>query len=682
MASPDTRPTPGSAWSYRPSLDGLRMLAMYLIVLFHTQVPWLQGSFVAVNLFFVLSGYLVTQVVLTEMDRTGRLDLGRFYARRVRRLLPAALVAIAGICVLFLLVAPVVRRLGLVADAQSSLLYVANWRFIAQANDYFAPNVDKSPFLHFWTLSIEEQFYIFFPLLVVLLARSRRRRMLFAGLAAVTAASVAAQVYWSFADPIHAYYGTDARLYQLSSGALLAVGLRLRPVRVTPRFARATASLGVALFAVLCLTAVPLSQSVRGLVGTMACLLIVAGLMLDEQQPLGRVLSVRPVVYLGQISYSTYLWHWPAILVMGQFLTVGPVTMAVLAAALATGLAAVSGELLEHPIRVAERLNRFRWGTSLVGVACTVLVAALVVPALLERERPPAVATTAVGNPEAIRLAAATSEPVPKDVDWQAVDRDRGKEGTCAASDPESCVIHEGSGPHVLLVGDSHAGMMTAMFEGLAEEHDFTLSTNIVSGCPWQENLRNTQSSPKRQQRCDDARKGWYDEVLPKLDPDLVVVASLPRDHGKWHQRLQNRDGSDAPLERSLLHATRDTLDKIGKVATRTLMVQSVATPRSFVPNDCLTSAKDPAECVVPLATENRPTDAYYLAMAADVDAAYSVDLNPAFCPSAPLCSPVVDGMIVWRDKQHLTAGFVAHQQDRVWRIVKRTGVLDAIDGL
>ena len=131
-----------TSWAYRPSLDGLRMLAMYLIILFHTQVPWIQGSFIAVNLFFVLSGYLVTNVVLTEMERTGRLDLGRFYARRVRRLLPAALVAIIGISLVFLLVAPVVRRVGLVGDAQSSLLYVANWRFIGQANDYFAPNVD------------------------------------------------------------------------------------------------------------------------------------------------------------------------------------------------------------------------------------------------------------------------------------------------------------------------------------------------------------------------------------------------------------------------------------------------------------------------------------------------------------------------------------------------------------
>ena len=668
-----------TSWAYRPSLDGLRMLAMYLIILFHTQVPWIQGSFIAVNLFFVLSGYLVTNVVLTEMERTGRLDLGRFHARRVRRLLPAALVATVGISLVFLLVAPVVRRLGLVGDAQSSLLYVANWRFIAQANDYFAPNVDKSPFLHFWTLSIEEQFYVVFPLLILLLARSSCRWVMAAGLAAVTVASVGAQLYWASADPIHAYYGTDARLYQLSAGAVLAVALRTWPVRL-PR-ARAIAVGGMALFVALCSSAVAMSQSDRGFLGTAACLMVIAGLMLDEDQPLARVLSLRPVVYLGQISYATYLWHWPAILVMSMFLDVGPVTMAALAAVLSTGLAAASAELVEQPIRTAKRLDRFRWPVSVVGVASCVLAALLVVPAVLERERRPAVAV-ATGGATVGRLAAAHSDPLPDDVDWDAIDRDRGTEKTCRVDDLDRCVLHEGSGAHVLLVGDSHARMMTAMFDQLARQHDFTLSTNIVSGCPWQENLRNTQSSPKRQQRCDDARQGWYDKVLPQLDPDLVVVASLPRDHGKWHERLENRDDSKTTLEQSLLRATRDTLDKIEKVADRTLMVQSVATPRSFVPNDCLTSAKDPDECVVPLTTKNRPSDAFYLAVAADVDAAYTVDLNPAFCPSEPLCSPVVDGLVVWRDSQHLTATFVAHQRAEVWKLIQRTGVLDAIDGL
>ena len=360
-----------SPWAYRPSLDGLRMLAMYLIILFHTQVPWIQGSFIAVNLFFVLSGYLVTNVVLTEMDRTGRLDLGRFYARRVRRLLPAALVAVVGISLVFLLVAPVVRRIGLVGDAQSALLYVANWRFLAQANVYFAPNVEKSPFLHFWTLSIEEQFYILFPLLILLLARASRRWVMVAGLVAVTVASIGAQVYWASADPLHAYYGTEPRLYQLSAGAAMAVALRSWPVRVPRLVARAVAVGGRVLCVARCFSAVAMSQSGRGFLGTAACLMVVAGLMLDEDQPLARALSLRPVVYLGQISYSTYLWHWPVILVTGMFLDVGPVTMAALAAVLATGLAAASAELLEQPIRTARRLDPHRWRVSAVGVTCS-----------------------------------------------------------------------------------------------------------------------------------------------------------------------------------------------------------------------------------------------------------------------------------------------------------------------
>lgn len=142
-------------WSHHPALDGLRSIAVYMVLLFHAGLGWLGGGFIGVDLFFVLSGFLVSTVILTEIADTGRLQIGRFYARRVRRLLPAALVVIIVTSLTFLLVTPVVRRLPLVADAQSSLLYVANWHFLGRSTDYFATDVAESPFLHFWSLAIE-----------------------------------------------------------------------------------------------------------------------------------------------------------------------------------------------------------------------------------------------------------------------------------------------------------------------------------------------------------------------------------------------------------------------------------------------------------------------------------------------------------------------------------------------
>lgn len=669
------------SWSYRPSLDGLRTLAMYLIVLFHANVAWAEGTFIAVNLFFVLSGYLVTNVILTDMDRTGTLRLGVFYARRVRRLLPAALVAIVGISVLFLLVLPVVRRVSLVGDAQSALLYVANWRFIQQGNDYFATDVDKSPFLHFWTLGIEEQFYVLFPLVILLLSRSARRWALFAGLSAIFLLSLGAQLYWARVDELHAYFGTDARLYQLVAGALLAVGFRMWPPRVGARTASAAGIGGMTAFLVLSFAFDGLSESTRGILGTLACTLLIAGLMLGERQALGRVLS-RPVpVYLGKISYSTYLWHWPAILVLQQILEIRALTLAVMAAVLATAMAAASNELLEMPIRTTRLLDGFRWRVVVAGVTASVVTAVAVVPGILESERKPRLvaATETAASPAPVATPEADEVEkveLPKDVDWKKVERDRGTEHRCTRKDPEGCVVVEGSGPHVLVIGDSHARMMSDLFEKLAREKSLTLSMNTAMGCPWQENLENTVSSPERRERCADSRVGWYDDVLPRLEPDVVVLIGLPRDAGRWETKLRQRDGGDRPLQQAVLTATDQTLRKINRVADRTLLVESLLLPEKD-PNECLTTVSDPEECTIPMRPRNRPTDGFYLTAAAQDPDVFTVDLNPAFCPTMPVCQPVVDGEIVWREHLHLTPSFAAKQRHEVWRLIRRSGVLD-----
>ena len=180
----------------------MRTLAVYLVVLFHAGLGWIDGGFIGVDLFFVLSGFLVTIVIVSEIDRTGTLRLSSFYARRVRRLLPAAAVVVVATAFVYVLVAPVSERLSLVRDAQSALLYVANWNFLAQSGDYFAADADKSPFLHFWSLAIEEQYYVFFPVLLLLLTR-RGRRWTVGVLAALCAASVLAQLVWAQVDTDH-----------------------------------------------------------------------------------------------------------------------------------------------------------------------------------------------------------------------------------------------------------------------------------------------------------------------------------------------------------------------------------------------------------------------------------------------------------------------------------------------
>lgn len=283
--SPSASITP-SAWSHRPALDGLRTVAVYLVLLFHAGLASFGGGFVGVDLFFVLSGFLVCNVVLAEVDRTGSLRVGYFYARRVRRLLPAAVVVIAVTCVVFVLVAPVVVRAPMVGDARSALLYYSNWHFLAQAGDYFATDVEKSPFLHFWSLSIEEQYYAVFPLLILLLVKLRRASTgwLIGVLGTLFALSLASQVYWGLTDTSHAYYGTDARVYQLLAGALLAVVLRARPRPAEgPRAAAALALIGVLGTIAVGTALVDVSPSVRGMLATVTSVAALAGLSLAPE---------------------------------------------------------------------------------------------------------------------------------------------------------------------------------------------------------------------------------------------------------------------------------------------------------------------------------------------------------------------------------------------------------------
>ena len=216
-------------WGYRPALDGLRCLAVYMVVVFHAGVAEMSGGFVGVDVFFVLSGFLVTKVIC-EARRTGRFTFAQFYARRVRRLLPAAIVAVIGICAASVLVQPRGARISMLGDAQASMLYIANWHFLGEATNYFADPVEQSPFLHFWSLAVEEQFYFGFPLLLVALTVSTRRTgrsvIVPVGLGVVLLLSLVAQIRFAASSEPRAYYGTDARLYQLLAGALLAVLLR------------------------------------------------------------------------------------------------------------------------------------------------------------------------------------------------------------------------------------------------------------------------------------------------------------------------------------------------------------------------------------------------------------------------------------------------------------------------
>ncbi|MGD9962086.1 acyltransferase family protein [Nocardioides sp.] len=661
-------------WSYRPALDGLRTVAVYLVLLYHAGMAAVGGGFVGVDLFFVLSGFLVSNVILSEIDERGTLRLGRFYARRVKRLLPAAVVVITATAAVFVLATTVVRRLPLVADAQSALLYVSNWRFLSQQNDYFATEVDRSPYLHFWSLSIEEQFYFVFPILLILLVRAARRRgwVLPAGIAVLMVLSVAAQLYWASADPSHAYYGTDARLYQLLAGALLAVLLRARKVSDRQRW---LGVVGLVMILVVGSGLLDVTPSNRGLLATVASVLLILGVSCDRSSPLTTVLSRPTPVFLGKISYGTYLWHWPVLLVLMEFFDVRPLVLALLGGAVSTGLAALSYQVLEMPIRRSETLSRFTWPVAVVGVTASALVAFLVMPPLLQSTRPPALVASGVA---ATPNGTAKGAKIPSDIDWEAVSLDYGSEQTCTT--PAECVVVDGDGPHVVLVGDSHARMLEPMYEKLAEEHGFQLSVNIMHACPWQADLINFNRPPAERQECVAQRGAWYKDVLPELKPDLMILVSNSYDNeAKYAKGFKRIGGSDESLSQLLDNTTQETLATFSELGARSLVTLNTLETGGIDPLDCLARATYISQCTIPARMGSRPSDAYYQVAAVRSDDVYTVDINPVVCPDAPLCLPILKGVVVWRDPDHLTGAIGIELRDKVWKAIKKTGALQGL---
>ena len=514
-----------------------------------------EGGYVGVDLFFVLSGFLVSGVILNEIDSTGRLRLGNFYARRVRRLLPAALVVVVATGATFVLLTSVVRRLSFIGDAQSALLYYANWHFLIRSEDYFATDVAKSPFLHFWSLAIEEQFYVVFPLLLVGLVWASRRRswLLGGGIGLLLVLSLGSQFYWMNADPGHAYYGTDARLYQLLAGALLAVAVRAgwairRPV--------AGGAAGLALMLVVASGWLSLNTSWRGLLATVASVLLISGL-LAGRGPVVRFFELRVPVYLGKISYGTYLWHWPVLLVLLELISRPS------AGARSAGRSAEhgAGGALRRAARAADpsvdRSPSIQWPVAIAGVLTSAIVAVAVMTPMLESPRKPALASQGVG----FTATGTGREPIPDDIDWEEVADDTGRGRPCL--DPTECTLVDKGGPTVLLVGDSHAKMLAPMVKKLANKRGFTFAANILRGCPWQADLVNTTRPPSAQETCRQLRGEWYEKAIPVIKPDLVILVSQSYDLDPRYENggLSRIGGSDETIEELIANTTRETLD-------------------------------------------------------------------------------------------------------------------------
>jgi peptidoglycan/LPS O-acetylase OafA/YrhL len=650
---------------YRRDIDGLRCLAVMPVVLFHTGISWFPGGFVGVDIFFVISGYLITGLIAEEI-RNGRFTVLGFYERRVRRIFPAliAMLAVSVVAALWLLFPSDLVAFG--KSVVATTLFASNVLFWRESGYFDTPAASK-PLLHTWSLAVEEQYYIFFPIMLWLLWRWRQRWTLWIG--AVTILSLAISIFQVQTHHASAaFYLLPSRAWELFLGALLAVGAFPKIRHDGLREAAALLGLVLIAWGIVMLSGLspfPGSNALFPCIG--AALLIHTG----EATWTGRMLGLRPLVFIGLISYSLYLWHWPVIVFLHEYgvYQFTPSTE-VLVVAGSMALATLSWRYVERPFRARAAFNRrqiFAYGlggmTALAGIGFA---------GYLSTGLP------ARFSPQAIEVA-----------HYQDL-RDR-RELKCTHSrsdfEPEK-LCHYGAAvePHTAVWGDSHAGAMIAALGKVAAAHDQAIEFVGHSGCPPMEGVT----------RVDDPTCGRFNEQAIehlKAEKDIQTVILISRyainlyggtyDFGPAEEMRPHApliawpDGApiQAPAAESLFAAqmpkTVRALTDAGKSVVLVYPIPETGYDVPKVAARMIAHGEDPTKFV-------RPADYYRRRehfIIATLDALGPADkitrIRPAdlFCNQQD-CSVFKDGVPLYRDDNHLSgpgALMVAHLLDPVF---------------
>jgi peptidoglycan/LPS O-acetylase OafA/YrhL len=384
----DASPVVDTRLRYMPALDGVRAVSILGIMANHGGFAWAAGGVISVNVFFVLSGFLITMLLMKEWARSGTIRLRHFWARRARRLLPALFVLLAAIGLYIVYFAPSGSQSGLRGDGLATLLYFSNWHQIFTGQSYFAQvaaGSSPSPLLHTWTLSIEEQFYLVWPILAVIILKvSRSRWILFAVTVVGVLASAAemALLFHPHLDPSRIYWGTDTRAQDLLTGAALGILLFRQPKLSSERARIACSSMVAAAVVVFAFEWASINSfpdlPYRGgfLLADVMVALVIAGVTLAPTGVLARILSFGPLTFVGRISYGLYLWHWPVFLVLDNARTgLEGWDLFLLRLLVTFAIAVVSWYLVETPVRKMTFASWRTWAWIPTG--------AVVVPAIL-----------------------------------------------------------------------------------------------------------------------------------------------------------------------------------------------------------------------------------------------------------------------------------------------------------
>ena len=686
---------------FRPDIEGLRGIAVLLVILFHGGLLAMPGGFIGVDVFFVISGFLITGLLIRERERTGGIRLRAFYARRVRRLLPAGMIVLSlTLLASFAILAPLDRpSAGL--DAAATALSVGNIRFALAAGDYFASVTSPTPFLHFWSLAVEEQFYLLWPAIILLAARGRLpRRGTGIALGGILVVSFVANLVVTNIAENWAFYSLPTRAWQLALGGLIAIAAA--PLARIPRLV--AAGLGWIGLATLVVASFALDGSlpypgVLAVVPTLAAAALINAGMAGRGP--GRLLATAPLRFLGRISYSLYLWHWPLFVLPAVALEAEPSYGARLAlAAIAIVAAWLSWRWIEEPFRAGfPTLSRYPGRTVLAGGMAIILVVASAGGLALAAERDlhagaasdpgtaansaspptlsdpftlwtPAPITTVPGSPSPTLPAGSptpgpgaspTPAPIlyvrlPADVRPSLAnareDEERLRADGCLAFEgakvPRNCVYGDPNGPvTVALVGDSHAAQWFPALERIAQARHWRVLTFVKVACPFLDMRVRNVALNREYTECETYREQTIAR-LAVINPDLTLISSSRfAIHPVFSQDTSTaRQGA----------AVARFIDRLpGTVA---VIVDTPDAGRD-VPSCLSAHVRDVRACAISHGAAYAGHLGSIEAIATATTGAGLIDLTSRICRADP-CPVAVDGMIVFRDARHLTATFSA----------------------
>jgi peptidoglycan/LPS O-acetylase OafA/YrhL len=612
-------------------IQGLRALAALLVTLFHAK--WVSGGFIGVDIFYVISGFLITGLLLREIDRTGTINFTDFYARRFKRLLPTSFFVLAITAIASWLLIPATMRASLGRDVIAASLYVSNYLFAWWQADYQNLDATPSPVIHYWSLAVEEQFYVVWPLLILLFftfaKRLNNKIILTYLVAAITISSFIFSIYQTEASPIWAFYSLPTRAWELGLGALLVL---LPPIK-------AKKFVGLIGFLLIILSAFIFNEStafpgVNAALPVLGTVLLIA--TINSWPPfLNDVANSRLFQWLGEISYPLYLWHWPLLVLPSTYFARPLEIYERLIAIAATILFAdLTHRFIEEPYRNKKLLPSLVYKRVAYVTSLSVFMGALIMFSNSDK-------IDVSGINGAVSLAQIKARPLVYD-DGCHANYAQTQSAKCEYANLESDKV-------MVLYGDSHAAQWFPALLEIANRSGYKLISLTKSACPSVETVRKDQGGFKMS-RCAKWRENTTERIR-QIQPDVLVMSSFQyfaqppqfKDRTKWWN-----DG-----QRKLLRDVKDSSSQL-------IYITDTPHPMRDIPA-CLTN-NSISKCNTSQRSENLSISGFKV-----------VDPNPWLCSN--VCPAVKDGVVAYRDASHISVDMSIALIPRLTQALRDLGV-------